>query len=229
MQSSSRRTQLLVLAAFAATAVVALVLVSALGGDDSSEPGGSGPSLEGIPQQGTVLGEPGAPATLTEFADLQCPFCAEFATGAVPSLIDDYVRPGKLKLDFAVLAFLGPDSEEAARMAAAASLQDRLWNFVEAFYRNQGTENSGYVDEAFLSDIAEQAGVDVEQALAELDSPEVQRVLDLSAAAAERLGVNSTPSFALGGAGSPPRLVQVQALEAGSLDADIDEFLDQAR
>lgn len=114
-------------------------------------------------------------------------------------------------------------------MAAAASLQDRMWNFVDAFYRNQGTENSGYVDEAFLTDIAEEAGVAVEQALADMDTPAVQRILDDSAAAAERLGVSSTPSFALGAEGSPPRLLQVQSLEAGSLDASIDEFLAQAQ
>src|SRR4051812_37260892 len=30
--------------------------------------------LSGIPQSGTVLGDPQAPVTLVEYADLQCPF-----------------------------------------------------------------------------------------------------------------------------------------------------------
>ena len=35
--------------------------------------------FKGIPQSGVTLGEPNAPATIVEFADLKCPFCAEFA------------------------------------------------------------------------------------------------------------------------------------------------------
>ncbi len=45
------------------------------------------------------------------------------------------------------------------REASTAAEQNRLWNFVELLYRNQGTENSGYVTPAFLRAIAKGAGV----------------------------------------------------------------------
>ncbi|MGO9753511.1 MAG: hypothetical protein ACLP22_18780, partial [Solirubrobacteraceae bacterium] len=42
-------------------------------------------------------------------------------------------------------SFIGPDSVAAGRAAAAAAEQDKLWNFVDLMYLNQGEENTGYV------------------------------------------------------------------------------------
>ena len=55
------------------------------------------------------------------------------------------MRTGKVRMEFRDLAFLGEDSRKAGRWAAAAARQDRLWNFIDVFYFNQGDENSGYV------------------------------------------------------------------------------------
>ena len=56
----------------------------------------------------------------------------------LPALIRDQVRAGKVKLAVRTLHFLGPDSERAARVAAGAERQGRLWAFLEAFYARQG-------------------------------------------------------------------------------------------
>lgn len=111
--------------------------------------------LRGIPQRLNELGSPQAPVTMVEFADLQCAFCRDFALQTLPTIIDGYVRPGKVKLDFAVIAFIGPDSETALRAPYAPGLQGRLWNFVDLLYRNQGAENSGWVTDALLRSIGE--------------------------------------------------------------------------
>ena len=111
--------------------------------------------LAGIPERGGVLGDPKAPLTVTEYVDLQCPVCARAATTTVPALIRDQVRAGKVKLAVRTLHFLGPDSERAARVAAGAERQGRLWAFLEAFYARQGTENSGYVTDGFLRDVVD--------------------------------------------------------------------------
>ena len=36
--------------------------------------------------------------TLVEFADLQCPFCKQYATDVLPTVVRDYVRTGKVRL-----------------------------------------------------------------------------------------------------------------------------------
>ena len=55
-----------------------------------------------------------------------------------PSLVANYVREGKLQMQFENLSFIGPDSVKAGRVAAAAAEQHRLWNFVDLLYLNQG-------------------------------------------------------------------------------------------
>ena len=163
-------------------------------------------ALEGIPQEGVFLGEDGAPV-VTEFVDLQCPFCAEFSTNAFNDVVEQHVRPGDVLYELRVISFLGEDSGVAAEMAAAAALQNRLYEFTETFYLNQGEENSGYVTEEFLTEIAEKTpGLDAEQALADRSSPEAQELVAENEARATELGVNSTPTFLLSEGGEPTEL-----------------------
>jgi protein-disulfide isomerase len=149
--------------------------------------------LAGIPETDGVLGDPKAPVTVTEFVDLQCPICAEASKTTLPTLINDYVRTGKVKLEARTLHFLGPDSTRAARAAAAAQEQGRLWPFIEAFYAAQGPENSGYVSDDFLRDVAKAAGLDADKVV---DGGSDQGMAKANAEAA-KLGVNSTPTFAV--------------------------------
>jgi protein-disulfide isomerase len=107
--------------------------------------------LKGIPQHGNVLGSPNAPVTLVEYVDLQCPFCQEFETQAMPKLLARYVRNGKVKIEARPIAFIGPDSERGRAGTLAAGEQTRLFNYMQLLYLNQGTENTGWLDDAMAS------------------------------------------------------------------------------
>ena len=107
--------------------------------------------FRGIPQHGNVLGSPKAPVTVVEYVDLQCPFCQEFETKAMPTLLSRYVRPGKVKIEARPIAFIGPDSERGRAGALAAAQQNRLFNYMQLLYLNQGTENTGWLDDAMAS------------------------------------------------------------------------------
>lgn len=199
----SRRTLLLVLGA---AALVALALIGAslllTGGGDggaADEPATtatSGDLLAGIPQEGTLLGDPAAKVRLIEYADLQCPICRQYAESLFPDLVEEYVRPGRVRMEFRGLAFLGPDSEKALRHALAAGEQDHLWELQDALYGSQGDENSGWVTDDLLREIGGSiAGLDVERMLADASSAAVTAEIEESRRQAEAAEVPGTPWF----------------------------------
>src|SRR5215203_1759636 len=125
-------------------------------------PAGRDPLYRGIRQQGIALGNAQAPVTLVEYADLQCPYCAQWARDALPTIVADYVRSGKVRLVFHGLSFLGPDSDKALRAALAAGRQNRVWDVVHALYVHQGAENVGWVTDELLQSLGD-TGVDVDR------------------------------------------------------------------
>ena len=234
----TRRLLLLGGVVLAAVVVVAVAIAISQGGSDEGEPVASGGGSQasqtaqvetlfgGIPQRGVTLGDPDAPATLIEFADLQCPFCAQYTTGALPTVIEDYVRTGRLKLELRLLRFIGPDSERGADVAAAATLQDKGWQFSDLFYRNQGPENSGYATNEFLRQLARATpGLDVARLESALDSAPARALIRQAERQANRLGVSGTPSFFVQRGNGPPQPLELSSLDAESVSAALDSAL----
>ena len=218
-----RRRRVLTLAGVAAAAIAAIVVIALVagGGDDGSgteqTANGDGAAetmslYRGIPQDGTSLGDPDAPLVLTEYADLQCPFCAQYATGALPDIIEEYVRPGRLRLEMRLLRFLGPDSDRGAQAAQVAADNDRMWQFIDLWYRNQGVENTDYADEEFITGLAEDAGVPVEKALQAARTGSRSPAIEQHEQEADLHGIDSTPSFLAGPEGG-----RGERLEVGEL------------
>lgn len=182
-----------------------LVAISAAGGSDekTTQSVAFGPDVTalfaGIPQQGDRLGNADAPVEIIEYADLQCPFCAQAAANVVPQLITRYVKPGRARLTFRPLAFIGPDSERGALAAIAAGDQGKMWTFTELAYRNQGAENAGWLSEGFVRGAAGAIALDAGALDAGRKSGAAKDALAAAAAKAERDGVNSTPTFIVSG------------------------------
>src|SRR3954470_22222384 len=151
--------RLAVLGAVAVAAVLAAVVLAGGGSDGGTKTTSDTSALKGIPQSGISLGSPKAPITIVEFADLQCPFCGEYQRNVFPSILDRYVRTGKVRLELRLLRFLGPDSDKLARVAVAAAAQNRMWQFVGLAYDRQGQENSGYATNGFINKLARDAGL----------------------------------------------------------------------
>src|SRR5258708_770812 len=81
-----------------------------------------------------VLGNAGAPVTIVEYGDYQCPFCSRFFSQTQPLIVQNYVNSGKAKFVFRDFPFLGPESEAAAEAAQCANDQGKLWAYHDALY-----------------------------------------------------------------------------------------------
>jgi protein-disulfide isomerase len=229
--------------AIAASGAVMLALVLVLGsvissGGSSKPPAGNLPIeaanttalLKGIPQHGTVLGNPKAPVTMYEWADIQCPFCAEVSGNVFPDLVRDYVRPGKVKIQFNGVVFRGSDSEKGLRFALAAAQQNKMWNVLHLLYANQGEEQSGWVtDELFASIAKHVPGLDVRKAFDARNSQTVTDEIQAAAASTTDYGVDTTPSFAAGRTGGILKRFTVSGYDINAFSPTLDKLLRQGR
>ena len=242
---SGRNRTLLIALAVAAVVVIALIAASVLrsGGDQGDSAattaatettGTTGSSttnpaltlVAGIPQSGTVLGKSGATVRMLQFEDLQCPICKRYTDDAFPAVVNEYVRTGRIKIDFRGLAFLGPDSLKALKIAMAAGLQDKLWQVVGLFYANQGAENSGWVTDSLIDQIlAEVPGLDAAKVKVDAQSAKVANQIAAVQAEATKLGVQGTPWFYLAVGFNPPVNFQPRTLTPSEFRTPIDQAL----
>jgi protein-disulfide isomerase len=208
-----RRLQIIGGAAAVAVVVVAIAVIVSSGGGGTKvtkgKPASGGAAaaamFAGIPQSNTTLGRTSAPVTLVQYVDLKCPACQAYELSAFPTIVRDWVKTGKVRIETRVQHIIGNeggDSERAARMALAAGQQNKLFPFTAVFYRHQGNEAEQYVNTSFLTSIAQAVpGLNVDKALAARNSAKVSAELKSAGDAFDNNGFNSTPSFQIGTTG----------------------------
>jgi protein-disulfide isomerase len=222
--SAARRTRLTQLGVVVAIVVVAIVVILVATGGGSKK--GIGNKHEqnatvaevtrligGIPQSGNTLGSPTAPVTLKYFGDLECPICRDFTLGALPQIIQKYVRAGKVRVEYhSMSTATGNAEKEGAEPAGtfndqqiaalAAGKQDKGWYYIETFYHEQGEEASGYVNESFIQGIAKQVpGLNLTQWQTDRSSSALAEGIETDRQLANNEGFEGTPSFLIGKTG----------------------------
>ncbi|HEY1832857.1 MAG TPA: thioredoxin domain-containing protein [Solirubrobacteraceae bacterium] len=228
---AARRARMTQLGAVVGVVIVAIVviLIATGGGSKTNHATGNAHSKEsvqqqsavskligGIDQKGNILGKETAPVTMAYFGDLECPFCREFTIKALPTLIQKYVRTGKLRLEYRSLetATREPEVFRDQQVAAlAAGKQNKMWDYVELFYHEQGEEDSGYVTEEYLHNLAAQvSGLNVGTWNTDRQEGGLANQVQEDAQLANQQGFTGTPSFLIGHTGGA-----MQKFEPGSL------------
>ena len=130
-------------------------------------------------------------ATVVEFFDYNCPYCKR-AAGDVKTLLetDDEVR-----VVYREWPILGEGSVFAARAALAAREQDKYEEMHWALM-----EMRGRAEEASVLEAARGVGLDIDQLLVDMQSPEIDDHIRVSRGLASALGFSGTPSFVIGDA-----------------------------
>ncbi len=212
----------------AIAAAIALVAVALIGrGDSSSTPPTATPvvDLTGIPQDGRTLGAATANVTLVEWADPQCPACRVYTEEFFPTVVDEYVRPGRASTEFRGFPFIGDDSVKAYRFLLAAAEQDKLWDLQEALYRNQGGENDGWVTDELIRELgAGIDGLDVDRLFTDADREDIVAEAEGAEAAAQAAGIQGTPTLQIAVGDATPYVIQVADVD--QLRAALDDAID---
>jgi protein-disulfide isomerase len=181
---------------------------------------------KGIPQKGLLLGSAFAPVKMVTYIDLQCPICQEFETTVMPDIIPKYVRTGKVQVEVRPWAFIGPDSVRGQHAMLAAAAQNKGFNYASVLYDNQGTENTGWLNDDMVGKAAASVGgLKVQQLLSDRNSSTVKKQASNVAAEAQADQVSGTPTVLVGKSGS--KLVYVP-LQNGGDEATLVKALNNA-
>jgi outer membrane murein-binding lipoprotein Lpp len=163
--------------------------------------------LAGIPQQGRTLGWQTAPVTLQVFADLQDIDSRRWVLAFLPRIIKELVRPGILKIEYRSFKTntLDPKTFVKQQTAAiAAGAQNKLWNYIETFYHEQGREYTPYATENYIDGIASQIpGLNIAQWHQDRNDGRRSEQVAADDQAGRAHGIHTTPSYRLGHTGDP--------------------------
>jgi protein-disulfide isomerase len=225
----ARLTQLGIVVVVVIAAVVVILIATGGGSSKNEAKSGSKAANEnvttvsnligGIPQSGTTLGNPNAPVTLKYYGDLECPICRDFTLGAFPEIVQKWVKTGKVKVEYHSMetATREPEVFDTQQIAAlAAGKQNLGWYYIELFYHEQGEEDSGYVTESYLQNLAQQVpGLDLSKWTADRSDPELANQIETDKQTANNEGFTGTPSFLIGKTGG--KLEKVTELSTADL------------
>ena len=90
----------------------------------------------------------------------------------------------------------------AGRGATPRASRTSAWNYIELFYHEQGQEDSGYVTESYLQNLAQQVpGLNLPNWSAARNDPGLAEQVTADAQAANLEGFTGTPSFLIGKTG----------------------------
>ena len=148
----------------------------------------------------SALGDEQAKITIVEFADYQCPFCAQFHKETKDSIMKNFVDTGKVKFLFKDLIVNDRPNEKASTLAAAASYcaaeQGKYWEYNDELYKNSQGENTGWVTKDNLKQFANNIRVpDLMRFSDCVESDKYNTIVNENDSLGKNIGLTSTPTF----------------------------------
>lgn len=148
---------------------------------------------------GIARGNENAPITIYEFADFQCPHCAEFAWKMEPLIRDSLVATGKARYVFYEFPLGFKWSFLSARSGRCANEQGKFWEYHDILFARQSEWAFDKDPAAKMAGYAQQAGLDAAKFEECVRSEKYQREVSESQELARSLGVQGTPTLFVNG------------------------------
>ncbi len=171
------------------------------------------------PDDPLAIGPADAPVVLVMFSDYQCPFCSRWTDDTLPTM-QEYVDDGDLRIEWRDVNIYGDDSRRAAKASIAAANQDQFLEYHDRLFPDGDTLDD-FSTEA-LTEIAEDIGLDLDEFEADMDSEELDEMLDENEQLGQDLGAYSTPSFVINDTavvGAQPTEIFVDTVEDALAEA----------
>ncbi len=159
------------------------------------------PAAQDDPLAPRSKGSAGAPVTVFEMSDFQCPFCRRHAVETFPLLEEEYINTGKIRWVFVNFPIpqLHPNAVPAAQVAMCAAKQDAFWPVHDLLFVYQDVWGPLKSPAEFLLSLADSVSIDRSQLAACLEAEETLDQVRVDAQGAVQAGANSTPTFYIEG------------------------------
>lgn len=198
--------------------------------DGPTEPPSTTPATEGepAPPDGPVaslsvdrldgdyahLGAADAPETATLYGGWKCPYTREFVDGMLPEIVEEYVQPGELAIEFRAVRFqagesYGADEPRANRAGLAVwhEVPRRFPEYVAALFADQPPETETWATEERLLSFARAAGVeDTDSIATAIEDEQYGSLWRESQSVVEEKGIEGIPRLELGGEITAPTI-----------------------
>ena len=149
-----------------------------------------------------IIGNPDAPITIIEFSDFQCPFCARFHIETLPTIMEEYIEKGDVKLVFRdfPLQNIHPNAVPASVAAECANEQGKFKEMHDILFERQNEWSNletVYVIDLF-SQYSEQINLEQEQFTSCLSTGKYVKEIQNDLNDGRTYGITGTPGFFVG-------------------------------
>ena len=149
-----------------------------------------------------IIGNPDAKISIIEFSDFQCPFCARFHIQTLPSILEEYIDEGKVKLvfrDFPIQS-IHPNAFPASVAAECANEQGKFREMHDKLFDNQNQWSRQQTADAVLmfNQYAEEIKLDQEIFESCLSNGKYIDEIKKDLEDGRDYGVSGTPGFFIG-------------------------------
>ena len=160
------------------------------------------PNLPALKAEGYLMGNASAPVEVIEFADFECPSCGQYATITEPDVRTNLINTGKIRLRYIDYPLpMHKNTWDASLAAACANEQGKFWQLHDALFAHQDEWNGEATSRPrpVIADLARGVGLDMSKYGTCMDNETYRAKVQSHLQEAERRGVNSTPTFVIGG------------------------------
>ncbi|SIQ96730.1 Thioredoxin [Haladaptatus litoreus] len=180
-------------------------------------------SPEGLYESASVPSDPGgftyarmgsddASVTATVYGGWKCPYTQRFVLGFLGKIVEKYVEPGDVLLEFRAVAyrdgegFHGPDEPRAARAGLAVwhNDPDSYWDYFEYMFQNRSGVD-GWATTETLMRIAEEAGVEnLDSIRSEIEAGKYQQEIKKTMEKVPEVPISAVPRVVVDGEPTAP-------------------------
>jgi protein-disulfide isomerase len=145
------------------------------------------------------MGNPKAQVTVIEYGSASCPHCAHFNNDVFPAFKAKYIDTGKVHYVFRELLTQPVDFAASGFLTARCAGRDKYFAVLDAIFHDQAQIYQSGDMLGGLQAIGQRFGLSKPDLDACIRDPEAQKALQDRVAAANKDGVDSTPTFLING------------------------------